>query len=310
MIDAALASFCVEREPLAPYTWYRLGGPARVLANATSAEQLAAVLAWAGREGLPVYPLGAGANVLVSDDGVDGVVVRLAGGEFHDVHWLADGAVAGGGVDVGKLALRAVRRGLAGLECMAGIPGTVGGCVRMNAGGRFGEIGDVVRRVWTVDRSGCRREWERRELGFGYRCSALGDHIVERVEFVLTPTDSEALRARYDGIWAAKTSSQPLGTGSAGCVFKNPPGDSAGRLIDRAGCKGLAYGGARVSPVHANFIVASGGAAAADVLRLIAIVRKRVREQCGVELELEVKLWGDDGDVAEVGPLLETGASH
>mgnify|MGYP005836073255 CR=1 FL=1 len=289
---SSLSPTCVEDAPLAPLTHFRLGGSARVLATVESAEQLADVLSRAHRESLPVYVLGSGANVLVADDGVDGVVVRLRGGRFGDVEWDGPRVSAGAGVDIGRLALAAIRRGLRGLECMAGIPGTVGGCIRMNAGGKFGQISDVVRRVWTVDRSGCRREWKNEELGFGYRRCGLRDEIIERAEFALTPCDPDMAMRRYREVWDYKKMSQPLAANSAGCVFKNPPGVSAGALIDRAGLKGTSVGGAVVSPEHANFILATDGASASDVLALIRLIRRRVAEQFGVDLELEVKVWG------------------
>ncbi len=292
MMWADLAPVCEANAPLAPLTWYGLGGCARVLATVDSRESLGGVLSRAREAGLPVYVLGAGANVLVSDDGVDGVVIRLKGGAFSRIEWTSFGVVAGAGVDMAKLTFAAVRRGLWGLECMAGIPGTVGGCIRMNAGGRFGQISDVVRRVWTVDRSGCRREWKKEEIGFAYRHCGLGEEIIERAELALTPCDADVVRARYREVWDYKRRTQPLAADSAGCVFKNPPGASAGALIEQAGLKGASCGGAAVSHEHANFIVATKGASARDVLRLIGLVRRRVAEHSGVELELEVQVWG------------------
>jgi UDP-N-acetylmuramate dehydrogenase len=292
MIVSEPAPVCVEDAPLAPLTSFGLGGRARVLATVSSSEQLGGLLSWAHETDLPVYVLGGGANVLVSDDGVDGLVVRLKGGAFDEIRWNGPRVTAGAGADMAKLTLASVRRDLSGLECMAGIPGTVGGCIRMNAGGKFGEIGSVVRRVWTVDRSGCRREWKQEELGFRYRGCALRDEIIERAELELTPAEAGRAVARYREVWAYKRQSQPLAGDSAGCIFKNPPGISAGALIDRAGLKGTSVGGAAVSQEHANFIVASDGASASDVIKLIDTVRRRVKECFGVQLELEVNVWG------------------
>lgn len=291
MTSTTLSSFCKENAPLAPLTWFKLGGPAKILAEVRNHEQLAEVFEYAQNEGLRVYILGGGANLLVSDDGVDGIVVRMTGGEFQKVEWSATGVVAGGGVDMARLALNAARKGLAGLECMAGIPGTVGGCIRMNAGGRFGDVGSSVARAWTVDSFGCRREWKREELGFRYRRSALKHEVLTAAEFHLIPSDPDEVRRRYKEIWEYKKHSQPLGGNSAGCVFKNPPGQSAGALIDKSGLKGAAIGGAMVSREHANFIVANKEASASHVMRLIHHVRQRVAERFGVELELEVQLW-------------------
>ncbi|MBN1489696.1 MAG: UDP-N-acetylmuramate dehydrogenase [Phycisphaerae bacterium] len=293
-----LAPMCAEHVPLGPLTWFGLGGTARVLATVSTQAQLRTVLARACEVDLPVYVLGAGANVLVGDGGVDGVVVRLKGGDFEQTQWDGPRVVAGAGVDIASLTLAAVRRGLAGLECMAGIPGTAGGTVCMNAGGRFGEIKEAVRRVWTVHRSGCCREWNQEEAEFEYRRSALTGHIIERVAFELVPDDPGRVMQRYREIWEYKKQSQPLGRGSAGCVFKNPPGESAGALIDRAGLKGTAVGGATVSEAHANFIVVRSSATASDIIELIATVQQRVEEEFGVTLEPEVQIWGDCGQAA------------
>ncbi len=293
MTLSAVADRCVENAPLGPLTSFGLGGRARLLATVSTTDELRRLLAHAQEADLPVYVLGSGANVLVSDDGVDGVVVRLQGGAFDEIRWDGPQVTAGAAVDMAKLTLASARRGLSGLECMAGVPGTLGGCIRMNAGGKYGEIGSVVRRVWTVDRSGCRREWKQEELGFRYRGCALQDEIIERAELELSPTEAARTMARYREIWEFKRRSQPLSSHSAGCIFKNPPGASAGALIDRAGLKGTTVGGAAVSAQHANFIVASRGASATDVIRLIRLVRRRVKESFGVDLELEVKLWPD-----------------
>jgi UDP-N-acetylmuramate dehydrogenase len=287
-------TICQENAPLAPLTWFRLGGSARLLARVRCAEQLDRVLERARQDAVPVYVLGDGANVLVRDDGVDGVVIRLAGGDYEQIEWKDAGVIAGGGKDIARLTLDAVRRGLGGLERLAGVPGTVGGCIRMNAGGRFGEIGELVRRVWTVESNGRRREWNHDQLKFGYRRCALADEIIERAEFTLTPSDPGSLMKRYRAVWAHKKKSQPLGADSAGCIFKNPPGDYAGALIERVGLKGASVGGASVSTEHANFIVAGPDAKADDVVDLIDLVRRRVRQSLGVELELEVKIWPPD----------------
>jgi UDP-N-acetylmuramate dehydrogenase len=181
--------------------------------------------------------------------------------------------------------------GLSGLECMAGIPGTVGGAVRMNAGGGSGEFGDVVRDVTVMDSGGVIETWSRDRLGFGYRRSEIGDRIVLSARLELVEEDPVTVRRRFDDNFENKRRSQPISCRSAGCIFKNPAGQSAGALIDRAGLKGARCGGAQVSEQHANFIIAGRGATASDVLRLIDLIRDRVLSEFGTELEVEVEIW-------------------
>lgn len=291
-------AFVTPNEPLAPYTTYEVGGPARWLAQPRTVGELANLVTRCGRAEVRLHVLGRGANLLVCDDGVDGMVVRLNGPEFRRVNWGEPGddgevlVTAGAGADLGRVALDAVRRGLSGLEWMAGIPGTLGGAVRMNAGGRFGQIGDVVREVSVLASDGSERTLSGAQVGFRYRGTNLGDAIVCRVTLGLRPDRPEAVRNRFMEVWDSKKRSQPLAEATAGCVFKNPPGCSAGELIDRAGLKNRRIGGAQVSDRHANFIVAQEGAKASDVLELIALVRREVAARFGVELELEIEIWG------------------
>ncbi len=290
-----MAEIVHENEPLSPHTYFGLGGPARWLARPQTVEQLQEILRQCRGENIRYHGLGLGANLLVDDDGVDGVVVRLNGPAFRRMHWEPEAnpprVTAAGGVDLNRLVLDAVRQGLAGLECMAGIPGTLGGAIRMNAGGRFGQMADVVREVVVVDGDGRQHTLSAAELGFRYRGSNLNDAIVCQATLELRPDDPAELRRRYMEIWEYKKRTQPLGYPSAGCVFRNPPGQSAGQLIDRAGMKGQTVGGAMVALEHANFIIAKEGATARDVLTLIALVRQKVAERFGVELELEIEIW-------------------
>jgi len=272
-------------------TYYGLGGAARWLARPRSVEQLREIVRRARREDMAVRILGKGANLLVSDDGVDGVVVRMDHPELSGYWFEGLRLIAGGGANMMRVVIAAARRGLGGLECMAGIPGTVGGCLHANAGGRYGEIGDRVTRVACVDADGELVVHERGALRFGYRTSNLGDAMIVSADFELEPGDVSARRERLREIWAYKKSTQPLAERSTGCVFRNPKGESAGSLIDRAGMKGLSCGGARVSEVHANFIVAENGAKAADVRQLIDRVRDGVARTFDVELELEIEMW-------------------
>ncbi len=298
MSPIGLDDIILENEPLAPHTWFNLGGPARWIARPVCVEQLVQVAARSREQGIPVYRLGQGANLLVSDEGVDGMVVQLNAKCFRAVDWNdADGSDtvlvrAGGGTDMSRLSRDAVNRGLAGVECMAGIPGSLGGIIRMNAGGKFGQISDSVRDVTVVESSGQLRTLSREEVGFSYRHTSLNGHIVCGATLQLRRDDPARLRHRFLDIWQYKKKSQPLADHSAGCVFKNPPGHSAGALIDRAGLKNRSLGGAYVSPAHGNFIVAREGASARDVISLIGLVRRGVAERFGVELELEIEIWG------------------
>lgn len=299
-----------QREPLSGHTTLRVGGPARWLGRPKNTAQLGSLVRWSRKQKVNLYPLGLGANLLISDDGVDGMVLRLGTASFKEVHWpkrdaassnrpsplCTQGGVlvtAGAGADMHRLVLESVRRGLRGLEVLAGIPGTLGGIIRMNAGGKWGQIADVVRVVTVVDREGDVRELTPDEVGFAYRRTLLKGAIICQAKLELIPEDPAVLRERFRDIWSSKKASQPLAEPSAGCVFKNPPsGPSAGSLIERAGLKGRRVGGARVSELHANFIVTQEGATAADVFELIDQIRGEVARRSGVELEMEIQVWG------------------
>ena len=283
---------CRRDVPLAPLTWFGLGGPAEFLIEPRTEEQLAAVVHRCHESGTPVRLLGFGANVLVSDEGVRGAVVRLTAEVFTAVDYQGNTVTAGGGTDLTRLVRHTVRRGLAGFENLAGIPGTVGGGLCMNCGGRYGEIGTLVKSVRVVDRDGQVHERDHDDLGFAYRRCDIGGAFVINAAFRVAETDPTELVDRFRRIWMYKQNTQPpLGAQSAGCIFRNPEGRSAGALIDQAGLKGARCGGAYVSERHANFILAERGAKAADVRRLMDIVRTRVEEHSGVRLEPEVKVW-------------------
>lgn len=274
-------------------TWFGVGGGADRLLVPESIEELQRALTERDSEEGPIRVLGDGANLLVCDDGVDGLVIDTR--TLNAVEWGERTLRAQCGAKLPRLVTEACRRGLGGLEGLGGIPASVGGAVRMNAGGAFGQIADVVARVHVLDPSGNRHALVPDELQFGYRWSNLGGLIVVEVELTLTPDDPETLRSRLKEVMAHKKDAQPLADRSAGCVFKNPEVDGervgAGRLIDKAGLKGERIGGASVSERHGNFIVVEDGATAADVIALIERVRTRVREHCGVELEQEVVVW-------------------
>lgn len=278
-------------EPLASHTWFRLGGPAEYFAEPRSVDELSQLIQRCQQEELPVRLLGGGSNVLVRDEGVPGVVVRLADAGFAHVEVHGRRVVAGGGAKLGHLISTTVREGLAGLETLVGIPGTIGGALHGNAGSRGGDIGQWTERAIVMARSGEVFERQRDELMFAYRQSSLDDLVILTAEFELDPDDPEQLTKRMQKQWIVKKAGQPLGHQNAGCIFKNPRGMSAGMLIDQAGLKGTRVGGAEVSDRHANFIVAEPGATARDVLRLIELVRSRVADRLGVELEMEIEVW-------------------
>lgn len=288
---AGLETIVSENERLAPHTSFRLGGPARWLVRPENETQLSTVLSRARNAGLCVRMLGRGANLLIRDHGVDAVVVQLSAPYWRHVEFSDDTVLARAGANVPGLVVQAVRRGLTGLERMAGIPGSVGGCVRMNAGGRAGCMADIVRRVRVMNPDGGVVELNRDEIDFDYRTARLGDRLVLSAALAVEPDDPTDTRQRCLDIWDFKRRTQPLGSNSAGCIFKNPPGKSAGQLIDAAGLKGERVGGAAVSDRHANFIVADHGATADDVLRLIERVQHRVHDMYAVDLGLEVELW-------------------
>jgi UDP-N-acetylmuramate dehydrogenase len=277
--------------PLAPMTWFGLGGPAKYFVEPASIEQLKAIIARLHENAIPIYVLGAGANLLVHDEGVKGAVIRLRGPAFEGVKIDGNLVTAGAGKDVQRLVLELSRAGLSGLECLAGIPGTVGGEIRMNAGGAFGDIGSSVQGVTVMDTQGNIMLRQRDDLVFEYRKSNINAKFILGASFELAEDDPTRVTNKVKEIWMYKKNSQPLADHSAGCIFKNPRGQSAGALIDKTGLKGVAVGGAVVSDRHANFIVANDGAKAADVLGLIELIKTKVRDKFDVQLETEVVVW-------------------
>jgi UDP-N-acetylmuramate dehydrogenase len=279
-------------EPMAPLTWFRLGGPAEFLARPRTPEQLVALLARCREADLPYHILSGGSNVLVRDEGVKGVVIHLESPAFADVTIRDRRVEAGAAVPMTALISQTARAGLAGLEILTGIPGTVGGALRGNSGGRQGAIGQFVRHATVIDAAHAIQTREYDDIQFGYRRSNLDDPVILSAEFELEPEDPELVVKRMRRIWIVKKENQPYGHQSAGCIFKNPTVDlSAGMVIEQAGLKGARFGAAEVSERHANYIVAQPGASTADVLGLIELIRGRVWEQFGYELELQIQVW-------------------
>ncbi|MHB9145182.1 MAG: UDP-N-acetylmuramate dehydrogenase [Symbiobacteriia bacterium] len=280
-------------ELLSRHTSFRIGGPAELFVQVRSTLDLARALRFASDSQTPVHLLGSGTNVLVADEGIRGLVLKLDD-EFKEVSWDGPQVTAGAAVPLIGLARRATDMGLSGLEFGAGIPGSLGGAVVMNAGTYLGCIGDVTRRVWLMDARGELAEVSKDEMGFGYRTSLLSrePRIVCKVEMVLSLGDREVMTTGLKEHLKRRAATQPLSFPSAGSCFKNPPGDYAGRLIEAVGAKGWRSGGAQVSELHANFLVNTGHATAKDVLALMERVKAAVRAQFGVELEPEIKIWG------------------
>lgn len=283
---------CVRLDvPLAPLTWFGLGGAAKYFVTPRSVEELQMVARRLYENKIPIYVMGGGANLLIQDQGVDGAVVSLAHPSFKKVEIDKQTVSAGAGKDVQKLVLECTHAGLSGLECLAGIPGTVGGEVKMNAGGTFGDIGSAVQTVTVMDKNGQISVREKDDLVFEYRRSNITSKFILGATFGLMEDDPQRILGKVKEIWMYKKNSQPLAEKSAGCIFKNPRGLAAGALIDQAGLKGTAIGGAEISPKHGNFIVATKSASAADVLALIKLAKEKVAERFDVELETEVVIW-------------------
>jgi UDP-N-acetylmuramate dehydrogenase len=291
---AALAEFAdiIKREePLAPYTYFKLGGPAEMLVQPRSLEELSAVVRRCFAERILLRILGGGCNVLVRDEGVRGAVIRLTAPAFTQVTVEGRRVRAGTGATLSALISASAKEGLAGLEMLVGIPGTVGGALRCNAGDRSGEIGPYVRQVEVLDTEGAIQVRDHDELRFAYRWSNLDDPVLLAAEFELDADNADAIVKRMRKAWIQRKASQPLSYQAAGRIFKTPRGLSASALITQAGITGTRVGGAELSERDANFIVAQPGTTAHDVLRLIELVQSRVRERFNVELKLEIAVW-------------------
>lgn len=281
-------------------TTLRVGGPADALVDPVDPWEVARVVAWCRSRGVPWLPMGRGSNLLVRDGGIRGVVLRI--GEAMG-GWRIEQAgpwvrvLAQAGCAISRLLQEAVRRGWDGLSFLTGIPGYLGGAVAMNAGTSEGAMEGIVEAVSWVDPDGELLTQSRRDLRFGYRSLHMPEgSVIVQVSLNLRQGEVERVREELRSQMLRRKATQPLGRLSAGSIFKNPPGDFAGRLIERAGLKGLARGGATVSELHANFILNQGGEArASDVLALMEYIQRRVAEHSGVHLEPEVRVVGEDG---------------
>ncbi len=286
-----------EDIPLARYTSSRIGGLADALVTVRSSEELMQTARWLWSSGIPFIVLGGGSNVLISDDGVREVVVlnRARRVQFEEQArppfvWAESGA------NFGMVARQAGAKGLAGLAWAAGVPGTIGGAVVGNAGAHGGDMAGSMIMAEILHREEGRQQWDVDRLGFAYRTSMLksqaGHAVVLSAALHLKESDREAVQDQMDQYLAYRRKTQPPGA-SMGSMFKNPPGDYAGRLVEEAGLKGARMGSAQISPLHANFFLNLGGARAADVYRLIKLARRSVAERFGIALDLEIELLGD-----------------
>jgi UDP-N-acetylenolpyruvoylglucosamine reductase len=290
----------VQRDyPLARLATVRSGGPARFFARAGSEAALLELLAWAREAAAPVAVVGSGSNLLIADDGVEGLVVKLDR-ELARIERVGEHSLeCGGGARLPALAARAAQAGLAGIEFAVNIPGTVGGAVRMNANAYDGELARTLAWVLVATASGLQRRVPER-LGFAYRSSNLrAGEVVARASFALTPADPQVVKDSLAALRARRHEAQPQGIKTFGSTFKNPPardpraaGRSAGLLLAAAGCNGLRLGGARFAPKHANFVENTGTASTAEIVALMAEGRRRVLERFGVALEPEVQTLG------------------
>ena len=278
-------------QSLAELTWFRVGGPAQVLFMPEDEKDLSYLLANLPND-VPVSTIGLGSNLIVRDGGIAGVVVRLGRG-FNDVAVEGVRIRAGAAVPDVKVARTAQEAGIAGLSFLRGIPGSIGGALRMNGGAYGGEAKDVLIEARGVDRRGTARVYSNADMGFSYRhCSVADDVIFTQALFQGVPGDAAAIAAEMNKITENRESTQPVKSRTGGSTFKNPPGHKAWQLIDAAGCRGLRRGDAQVSEMHTNFLINLGNATAADIEALGETVRERVRQNCGVDLEWEIKRIG------------------
>jgi UDP-N-acetylmuramate dehydrogenase len=281
---------------LAPYTWFRVGGPAEALYSPADEDDLAYFLQKLPRD-IPALTIGVGSNLIVRDGGVRGLVIRLGGKGFGAIATAADCRVVVGAAALdSQVARAAADAGIDGFVFLRGVPGSIGGALRMNAGAYGGEIGGLLVEARGVDRGGATHVFANVEMGFSYRhCSAPADVTFTRAVFQGRPGAPEAIRAEMERMMREREAIQPIHDKTGGSTFKNPPGEQAWRLIEAAGCRGLAVGGAQVSTLHCNFLINRGAATAADIEALGEEVRRRVKASSGVELEWEIKRIGEAG---------------
>ncbi|MBU1870295.1 MAG: UDP-N-acetylmuramate dehydrogenase [Candidatus Omnitrophica bacterium] len=282
-----MIKFC---EPLKNKTTFKIGGPAQVFCEPKGLEDLKSLVAMAKKEGLCVLVLGAGSNILVDDSGVNAFVLRLKSPFFRKISIKGRFLQAGSGVKLTELLRAAKNKGLGGLEFLAGIPGTVGGALAMNAGACDSSIGQFVDRVSVFENNRV-VVLKKNDIRFRYRSSGLSKFIILSARFRLLPRQKSEIDARMKGCLAKRRTTQDYSYPNAGCVFKNPQRDSAGRLIDMCGLKGRSLGGALISKKHANFILNKADASSSDIVKIMDMVKKEVHKKFKVSLKPEIKVW-------------------
>ena len=290
LIDG-LEHVIVENEPLAHFTRLRLGGVAEYFAQPTSLEELTEIIRRCAQDGMPIRLIGGGSNVLVSDEGVAGMVVHLSAPRFSQIEVVEDGLIVGGGAHLSHFVSTAVREGFAGPEQLVGIPGSMGGALHENTGTANADIGTWVEGVTVLTRSGEMLDRTREELHFAYRQSNLNELAILEVRLKFETDDPARLTKRLQKLWIARRAQQPLSQENAAYVFKDHGGEAAGKLIDLAGLKATRVGQVEISSRDSNFIVANSGASSDDVQRLIDLIRSRVKDRLAVDLELSLRIW-------------------
>lgn len=277
-------------EPLARFTTFRIGGVADYYVEPVDADDVLSIVNYVTKQGVPFYVMGNGSNILISDEGIRGVVINLESA-FNQLRHEGGMIITGSGVKMAKFVDFAIQNGYSGVEMLAGIPATVGGALVMNAGAYGGETSTYVKEVTAV-KNGSIKHLTKAECEFTYRTSNLKGSVILEAEFVLPEGDKDEASKRRKELLLKRNEAQPVEIPNAGCIFKNPKDDFAAKLVEEAGLKGLSFGGAMVSPKHSNFIVNQENASANDVIELIKIIKKKVKEKSGIDLELEVKLIG------------------
>lgn len=292
-LRATLRGKVLSHEPMVLHTSFKIGGPADLLVIPEDVKDLKAALAFARSKGLPSWVMGSGSNTLVRDGGIRGMVILP--NAFQELTRVGNEVTAGAGARVSRLLAFCSKQGLTGLEILSGVPGTVGGAVWGNAGAWGGSTSDHLARVQVVTDEGEELTREREAIPFRYRFSGLPKgSVIVQATFALAPGDPTAIRQQISRWLVQRNTTQPVEFRSAGSIFKNPPRDYAGRLVEAAGVKGTRIGGAKISEKHGNFFVNLGDARAADVLALVALARERVRQTSGIDLELEIRVVGED----------------
>lgn len=286
-----LEHYTRENEPLAPYTWFRLGGVAQYFAEPTTIDELAALVRRCRQEQLPIRLLGGGSNLLIRDAGIEGMVIHLTAATFAGISVEGQIVKAGGAAKLGHVVSSAVGAGLAGLEPLVGIPGSIGGALHGNASTQGGDIGQWTHSATVMTHDGEIETRTRDSLIFAHRQSSLDDLVILEAQFALEPDDPREITQRMQKLWIIKKAHEPATNECAGLIFRDPGGDTAASLIESAGFKNARVGEARIDDRNANFITVESGATTDDVLRLIELVRTGVSDRTGVELELNLEIW-------------------